>query len=514
MQEPGIASVFRYDDIIGAYEGLGWPRAVIGQWVLPENDASDLVAHVVAQRPQRVLEVGTFVGVSTHLIAANLRQPFEISTVDPNLPLRIEMMSMGSKLGAVDSDRKTQVISREVSERLGFANCISYIEGGFSSVDTFSSHRVPDGAEINVVGPKVCEQRGPFDLVFIDGLHYASTVMSDLALAAAHLAPGGRILLHDCIGMWGSNVRRAVFDFLERNGDFAFQHERFSELYRSIGVLYRRSEQPSLNTRFRHAHELADLPTTFLRSLSAAILSVLSPRSLLEVRLGTDSIGLHLSGAHGVHVDSVDAMSDVNDEAAVTAGSEVIARIGNLEERYDAAVLVGIADFLSDAEFTDLAAKITELTDTVVLLATPPGEVGSAGVHSRPLRSLVTLLDSVGFDVYDAPLLELEPTQFAFIPEPIELVPTTTYMNTVLAVRRGARVPEGAALIALDGGAVSRVEDLALQRLHLGNGMRWLFRELKTTQADVEVQRRELYEIGQPRLRVGGRNLYLGRHAS
>jgi predicted O-methyltransferase YrrM len=65
---------------------------------------------------------------------------------------------------------------------------------------------------------------GPFDLIFIDGLHYASAVEQDLRLAAEALASGGIILMHDCIGMWGTNVRAGIFRFLADRAEFRLSH--------------------------------------------------------------------------------------------------------------------------------------------------------------------------------------------------------------------------------------------------------------------------------------------------
>lgn len=41
-------------------------------------------------------------------------------------------------------------------------------------------------------------QRVPYDLIFIDGLHHAEQVRRDLKNAANALTPGGTIVVHDC----------------------------------------------------------------------------------------------------------------------------------------------------------------------------------------------------------------------------------------------------------------------------------------------------------------------------
>jgi hypothetical protein len=457
--------------------------------------------------------------VSTHLIAANHKPTPEVYTIDPNLPLHVEMLSMKSDMGGVDMEQKTQEISRAVSTVMGMEDHIHYFEGGFSSVETFSSHRSHSRPDIKLVGPEVCKQNGPFDLVFLDGLHYTSSVLSDIRLASQYLAPGGIILLHDCVGMWGSNVRRAVFEFLSEEPDFTFQHERFSDLYRSIGVLYRRTEHKKLTSRFRQPGTPSKLPASFLGTLMASFANMHSPNSLIEVHFGADRIAAHFEEASDVSVHSF------NLSGKEKTGKGFGTQIAKLDKRQDAAIVIGAADFLDDAALSNLLGRLSKMTDCVMLMATPPGEVGSAGVYSRPLISLVAVANAAGYDVFDAIMPSLEPTQFAFSPSPLEFVATTTYMNTVIAIPRGAPIPKDVALIPLVGDAISRIEDLALQRLALGNGMRWLLKENQTMQGDIaeylrilnndpselDEVRRKLAEIGPPRIKLFDYELYLGR---
>src|SRR2546422_595097 len=159
MKQPSYSSEIRPADgfrrVLGAYEIRGFDTAAIRQWCIPELDAEMLVEATRAQRPKRILEVGTYVGVSTLLMA--LADPAAtIVTIDPNL-----------------------------------------------------------------------------------------------RLAAEALAPSGVILMHDCIGMWGTNVRAGIFRFLADRSEFRLSHPRFSELYRSIGFVFRADEHPDLMKRFR-----------------------------------------------------------------------------------------------------------------------------------------------------------------------------------------------------------------------------------------------------------------------
>ena len=105
-------------------------------------------------------------------------------------------------------------MARAAARAAGVANRIEFVEGGFVTGETFASRRVSPDRRVRVVGPRLCRDRSPFDLIFIDGLHYASAVEADLALAVDCLTPHGIVLVHDCIGMWGTNVRAGIFRFL------------------------------------------------------------------------------------------------------------------------------------------------------------------------------------------------------------------------------------------------------------------------------------------------------------
>ena len=91
-----------YDKILNAYVELGYSSDLIGQWALPRRDAEKLLREFVLLKPANVLEVGTFVGVSTLLMAANLHTGGVIHTIDPNFPLEIELAAMNTKHGRED----------------------------------------------------------------------------------------------------------------------------------------------------------------------------------------------------------------------------------------------------------------------------------------------------------------------------------------------------------------------------------------------------------------------------
>jgi hypothetical protein len=155
----------RFSACLDAYEARGLDTDAIRQWCIPELDGHTLVEAVRVQRPKRILEVGTYVGVST-LQMALADATAIIVTVDPNLAIATEMGSMNSDLGRLDGIVRSQDIARAAVQEL-FEDRIRFVEGGFAVTDRFSSIRVDSSACVLVVGPTVCAEHGSFDLIFL-----------------------------------------------------------------------------------------------------------------------------------------------------------------------------------------------------------------------------------------------------------------------------------------------------------------------------------------------------------
>ena len=48
---------------------LGYSREMVTQWSLPKPDGEKLLEQLIAIQPRNILEVGTFVGLTTLLLA-------------------------------------------------------------------------------------------------------------------------------------------------------------------------------------------------------------------------------------------------------------------------------------------------------------------------------------------------------------------------------------------------------------------------------------------------------------
>lgn len=413
--------------ILEVYESLGYPRAAVTQWSLPATDVADLWTLAERSGATRVLEVGSFVGTSAFLMAQALPGA-EVHSVDPNLPLDVEFTAMGADGRGADLSRRTLEVARLAAGRLGLAERVRFHEGGFAVGSTFAL----DDAPVPVVGAEICRAHGPFEFAFIDGLHFEEAVIADLRLALSALAPGGTIALHDCIGYWGSHVRRAVARVLEHDDTLSFEHAPYGDLLRAIGTLSRRARtSPALERRaercFDDVRGLAEHVARLLRATFA-----------------------------GARFDARDALS-----------STVASHLGDPS---DGAPRVTIAfDAIDGVEPSaqDAALRaVVDGADAVVLGLTPPGEIDAAGAWSRPLARHVARLSSMGFDCHDLITPFLEPYTHAFGGGSALKRRTSFLLDTVVAVRRGGRLaPCVAPRTPLDAANARTLTDLRLQQL-------------------------------------------------
>lgn len=420
-----------FETVIEAYEAEGFPHDVIGQWTLPKNDVDDLITAVVAAQPEKILEVGTFVGVSTLLMALASPPHARILTFDPNFPLETEMGSMGSRLGDIDARTRTQDVAAAVARRLGVADKIKFVAGGFSVGETFASKRVSARARTVIAGPAACAEFGAFDLTLIDALHYADAVESDLALALSFAKPSTRILLHDCVGMWGQNVRAGVLRCLADRPEWKFVHPPFRALYRSIGTVFRPDTHPEI------AEQLIRVPTvsTFARRnappLARTLIEALAPRALIELVADAPSLSLDPSD-----VEAIDQIAVANSWTGALAR-----KLDDLERRgipgRDVLLFTaGALDGCTRDELRTFFALIGRAGARCAVMRTPPGEAGAATVLSEPLKVWVELANQEQAEVRAVPGLDQGHAPFLFHRDLERLEAGSAQCNLVLIASR------------------------------------------------------------------------------
>ncbi len=417
--------------VLDAFESAGFPRAVVEQWSIPAADAVDLIRAFEDARPQRILEVGTFVGTSALLMLLCFPDS-QVHSIDPNFPLEVEFDAMKCAERNADLSRRTQSIAAAAAEVLGVRARLLLHEGGFSTEATFAGRT----ATTPSIGATVIAQHGPFDAAFIDGLHFEHAVLSDLRLAVSGMSAHAPIVLHDCVGYWGSTVRRAVTRFMEETPNMAFTHPPFRELYRSVGVLSSSSRETdsSFASRMRTAFESREhrLPELIARAVAAQLPPVCA-------------------------------------RAADEASGEFATAIG---VRAECPVLVVAMDSLDRVEQDALAATISALAhgaDGLLLGLTPPGEALAASAWSRPLATTVAALESEGFDAYDAIIPFLEPFTYALGSGCVLAVQNSFLATSLIALRRGSALAAAADANGLDRVSVAdarRIQSARTQRVH------------------------------------------------
>jgi predicted O-methyltransferase YrrM len=390
----------RLAEILAVYEMLGYPSEMVTRWSIPATDVTDLWRLAKNSSAKRVLEVGSFVGTSTFLLAQALPEAI-VHSVDPNLALSVEFTAMGAAGHGADLSRRTLEVADLAATRLGLGSRTKFHEGGFAVGQTFALHDRP----ISVIGPALCQQHGPFGFVFIDGLHFENAVVADLRLALSALEPDGIVALHDVIGYWGSHVRRGVARVLEEDQSLSFDHAPYHTMDRSIGTVSRIGGVPSaLETRLKQAFEDGNELAAHL----ARLLRSTFPSAQFE---GRDVFATEICG----HLQTLAKADSPRVVIAIDAIDAVVA------SRQEAAL-----------------EALAQGADALVLGFTPPGERGAAAAWSRPLALRVRQLAAMGYDTYDLIYPFLEPYTFAYGGGSALQRKTSFLLDAVIAVRRGS----------------------------------------------------------------------------
>jgi hypothetical protein len=146
------------------------------------SDAEAWVLAVLAKRARAMFEIGTATGKTAYLWARNAPEGAEIVT----LTLSPE------QLGAYTSERgDTRKDIRRAREESAFT---SFLYSG-TPAEVRITQLFGDSKDLDV-----SPYEGRFDLIFVDGSHAHSYVVSDSRKALRMCAPGGLILWHDYRG--------------------------------------------------------------------------------------------------------------------------------------------------------------------------------------------------------------------------------------------------------------------------------------------------------------------------
>ena len=157
------------------------------------SDFEAWILAVLAKRATLAFEFGTATGKTTYLIARNMPPEGRVVTLTlhPNQASEYSAAS-GDSAAAADYARRESAFASFLYTGTDVEPRITQL---FSDSKTFDE----------------TPYRGKCDLIFVDGSHAYSYVMSDSRKALAMLAPGGVVLWHDYNGPGGtSDVYRAL----------------------------------------------------------------------------------------------------------------------------------------------------------------------------------------------------------------------------------------------------------------------------------------------------------------
>ncbi|MHA2283338.1 MAG: class I SAM-dependent methyltransferase [Promethearchaeota archaeon] len=180
------------------------------------RDAHALYCTIREKQPSAILEIGSFVGFSTSIMANAVKDNGKgtIHCVDPNMTF----FTVVKPLSHAKKMLKVLNLDQYVQMHEGF----------------FSHPRSGGNPDIPVRGPNASEFLPPIDLAFIDGDHEATAVLQDFMLTLPCLNTQANLIFHDVQAWLG--VKQALvtifqdIDWKERMRYFEFSPVGFDRL--------------------------------------------------------------------------------------------------------------------------------------------------------------------------------------------------------------------------------------------------------------------------------------------
>lgn len=214
---------------LDALARVGIPRMLTEYVSIGPYDAAVLGSELRALDPANILEVGTFVGVSSAVIALSAPRA-HICCVDPDFPIGAQA-SLSSRPFSLEEPRSSFQVAGALMESLGFRTRATLYSGFFSCLPDDGARSSLERAGVRldgrrVVGEEICTRLGPFDAVFLDGDHREAAVLSDLRLSLRHVALDGVVFVHDIgEGPWHASVQNATRQVLREHPEVTLRIE-------------------------------------------------------------------------------------------------------------------------------------------------------------------------------------------------------------------------------------------------------------------------------------------------
>lgn len=161
-------------------EPAGAAGAEIEGWLTDAQADRLRVAASAVAAPGRIVEIGSFRGRSTVVLASAAAPGVEVVAIDPY----------------AGSDRGPRELARDVA--LGDEDLAAFLrhlaDAGVS--DRVRQVRLASGDALDAVS-------GAVDVLYVDGAHRLRPALADLAGWGARVRPGGRMLVHDAFSSVG-----------------------------------------------------------------------------------------------------------------------------------------------------------------------------------------------------------------------------------------------------------------------------------------------------------------------
>ncbi len=234
-----IQRISRWETVFAYFTKQGIPSDVLHHNCIKRAEAEQIGSIIEKTRPRTILEVGTFIGLSTGVIALSCTPESTFVCIDPNLPVDdytdsyMQQVNFTEKRGSLD-------FVRRMLAHFGQEQHTIVLEGFFSHISTWARERITalggDPEQAPIIGEKVGKY-APYDLAFIDGDHSTDAVYHDLSLLCPYMAQEGIIVLHDVNNAWKSQVCTGIAQFIENHADFSLKTDN------NLGFLSRDAEK-------------------------------------------------------------------------------------------------------------------------------------------------------------------------------------------------------------------------------------------------------------------------------
>jgi len=201
------------------YLSKGFPEELILNQSITQEDAKQILDFLSLRNPLSILEVGTFIGLSTAVMSMASSKNCKLVCIDPNLPVNVQSLEFKHY-----ENRGSLIILREMLTHFGLTEKVALFEGFLSCYPSrgFREHLSLyniDIQKIRIIGKKI-GLFAPFEMVFLDGDHYSDAVLSDLNLLHNYISLDGVIILHDFSGGWSSQVMTGSEAFLMHHPEY------------------------------------------------------------------------------------------------------------------------------------------------------------------------------------------------------------------------------------------------------------------------------------------------------